>query len=356
MFWVVLLAPFTIGFAQDTPPADPGLVIRSTTSLVQVRVVAEDAKGMRVAGLRRDDFQVQDDRKPQPITLFSTGWDGAAPPSALPAGSEPATVQKAGEYSLILLDWLNTNYADRYNSRQHLLDLLKSYRTGQRIAIYMLAKEPRLIHDFTTDMAELAQSVEDAGLEPADMGPDSAPGRFDARYGARMGPPPSEEERLFFLNNRVNDSFHTLELIADRLAHLPGRKSLIWLTAAFPLLVKGGVSYYQNMERLLAHLNRADVAVYPVDARGLTLSSTGYPGTMEQLSERTGGVTFTGRNDIDAGIRTALEDMQVSYVLGFHVPAGAAPGLHEIRVKVSRPGVRLRYRESYQLAPPSAVR
>ncbi len=77
---------------------------------------------------------------------------------------------------------------------------------------------------------------------------------------------------------------------------------------------------------------------------------------MEQLSERTGGVTFTGRNDIDAGIRTALEDMRVSYVLGFHVPAGAAPGLHEIRVKVSRPGVRLRYRESYQLAPPAAVR
>ncbi len=174
-----------------------------------------------VAGLQRDDFQVQDDRKPQPITLFSAGWGDGSPPAALPAKGEPATAQKAGEYSLILLDWLNTNYVDRYNSRQHLLDLLKSYRARQRVAIYLLAKEPRLIHDFTSDMAELAQSVEDAGLEPADMGPDSAPGRFDARYGARMGPPPSEEERLFFLNNRVNDSFHTLELIADRLAPQP---------------------------------------------------------------------------------------------------------------------------------------
>lgn len=356
MLLAAFLAPFTIALAQDTPQAGPGVVIRSTTSLVQVRVVAEDAKGNPVADLTREDFQVQDDRKPQPVTLFSAERGGALPPAAPSAASEPAPVQKAGEYALILLDWLNTNYADRYNSRQHLLDLLKSYQTRQRVAIYLLAREPRLIHDFTTDMAELAQAVEDAGLEPADMGPDSAPGRFDARYGARTGPPAAVEEQLFFLNNRVNDSFHTLELIADRLARLPGRKSLVWLTAAFPLLLRGGTSYYQNMETLLARLNRGDVAVYPIDARGLTISSTGYPGTMEQLSERTGGVTFTGRNDIDTGIRMALEDMRVSYILGFHVPAGAAPGLHEIRVKVGRPGVRLRYRESYQLAPPAPVR
>jgi VWFA-related protein len=356
MLWVALLASSTIGLAQDTPAADPGLVIRSTTSLVQVRVVAEDARGRPVTGLEREDFQVQDDRKPQPITLFSAGPGDASPPSVPPSAGESAPVQRAGEYSLILLDWLNTNYADRYNSQQHLLHLLQSYQTRRRVAVYLLAGKPRLIHDFTADMAELARAVEDAGLEPADMGPDSAPGRFDARYGARTGPPPGAEEQLFFLNNRVNDSFQTLELMADRLTRLPGRKSLVWLTAAFPLLLRGGASYYQNMERLLAHLNRGDVAVYPVDARGLTISSTGYPGTMEQLSERTGGVTFSGRNDIDAGIRAALEDMRVSYILGFHVPAGAAPGLHEIRVKVSRPGVRLRYRESYQLAPPAPVR
>ena len=69
MLWAVLLASFSLASAQDAAPADPGLVIRSTTSLVQVRVVAEDAGGKPVTGLQRDDFQVQDDRKPQLITL-----------------------------------------------------------------------------------------------------------------------------------------------------------------------------------------------------------------------------------------------------------------------------------------------
>ncbi len=359
MLWVSLLTLFAAGFVQDTAQDDPGLVIRSTTSLVQVRVVVQDAGGKYVSDLQREHFQVFDERKPQPITLFSADRGGAPRALETPgAGGDPATVQKAGEYSLILLDWLNTAYSDRVRSRDMLLEMLRTYQTRQKVAVYLLAKEPRLVHDFTDDMAELAEAVEAAGLEPADMGPDSPVGRFDARYGARSGPRPSVEEQLFFLNNRVSDSFHTLELVADRLARLPGRKSLVWLSAAFPLLVNGGVipgagaaetTYYQNLERLLARLNRGDVAVYPVDARGLSLTSKGYTATMEQISERTGGVTFAGRNDIGEGIRLALEDMRVSYVLGFHVPAGAAPGLHAIQVKVKRPNVSVRYRESYQL-------
>ncbi len=365
MFWATLITLFAGAFAQDPQVPDPGIVIRSTTSLVQVRVVVDDSRGKPVAGLKREDFQVQDDRKTQPITLFAADGSPAPLPGSAASSEPPAQVQRAGEYSLILLDWLNTNYADRLRSQQHLLDLLKTYQPRQKVAVYLLGRRPRLIKEFTNDMAEVAQAIVDAGLDPEDMGPDAPAGRFDARFGAKAGPRPSVEEQLFFLNNRINDSFHSFELVADRLAHIPGRKSLIWLTAAFPLLVNGSVipgasaaetTYYSNVERLLARLNRSDVAVYPIDARGLVVFGKGYPATMEQISERTGGFTFTARNDIDEGFRLALEDMRVSYVLGFHVPAGAAPGLHEIRVRVNRPAVRLRYRESYQLADASPVR
>jgi VWFA-related protein len=361
MHWAAFLIWTAPLFGQD----DPGVVIRSTTSIVQVRVVAQDSKGRSVADLKREDFQVQDDRKPQPITLFAA-YRGTPAPASAQATAEPVeTAPSADSYSLILLDWLNTAYVDRYNSRQQVLHLLKTYQARQRVAIYLLGHEPRLLCDFTSDMAELAHAVEDAGLEPADLGPESPAGRFDARYGARTGPRPGVEEQVFFLNNRITDTFHTFEAIAGHLARVPGRKSLIWLTAAFPLVINGGVIpganplevvYYQNLERLLGRLNRADVAVYPVDARGLSLTSKGYTPTMEQFSERTGGVTFAGRNDVDEGIRLALEDLRVSYVLGFHVPPGAAPGLHEIRVKVKRAGLNLRYRESYQLAEGTPAR
>ena len=353
-FWILL----GIGVWQDTPPADSGLVIRSTTSLVQVRVVAQDSKGRPVTDLQREDFQVQDDRKTQPITFFSADRGGASSPVTTIPGSEPALMRRGGEYCLLLLDWLNSSYADRYRSRESILDMLKTYRAEQKVAVYVLSKEPHLVHDFTSDMTELAQAILDAGLQPEDMGPDAPPGQFDARYGNRVSPRLSKEEQLFYVNNRVNDSFHTLELVADRLARLPGRKSLIWLSSAFPLLINGSVvpgasaaevTYYQNMERLLARLNRADVAVYPVDACGLSLSCRHYPQTMEQISERTGGIMFAGRNDIGNGVRIALEDLRVSYMIGFQVPAGAAPGLHEIRVRVKRAGVAVRYRESYEL-------
>jgi VWFA-related protein len=358
---MLLVAAAARGFAQDADdPLAAGLVIRSTTSLVQVRVVAEDSKGRAVSDLLRKDFRVQDDGKAQPITLFAADR-GTLPGPASPrqAGGEAADTEVAAAgYSLILLDWLNTPYGDRYQAQQQVIRLLKRFQPRQQVAVYLLGHEPRLLHDFTSEMGELVAAVEEAGLEwgGVDNGPNSP---FDARYGGKVGPRPSVEEQLFFLNNQINDTFHTFELIADRLAHVPGRKSLIWLSNAFPLeinssVIRGAnsaeVVYYQNLERLLARLNRADVAVYGVDAAGLSTTSKSYAGTMEILAERTGGTAFSSRNDLDEGMRLALEDMRVSYTLGFHVPAGALAGVHEIRIRVNRPGIRLRYRESYQLA------
>ena len=55
-------------------------------------------------------------------------------------------------------------------------------------------------------------------------------------------------------------------------------------------------------------------------------------------------------------MRLALEDMRISYTLGFNAPEGTGPGPHEIRVRVNRPGIKLRYRESYDLAANGSVR
>jgi hypothetical protein len=73
---------------------------------------------------------------------------------------------------------------------------------------------------------------------------------------------------------------------------------------------------------------------------------------MLELASRTGGTAFFARNDIDEGIRLALEDVLAGYTLGFHVPEGAAQGLHPLKVTVKRSGVRLRYRETYEVGPP----
>jgi VWFA-related protein len=198
--------------------------------------------------------------------------------------------------------------------------------------------------------------------------PDDGPvGKFDARSGSARGGvvKPGMEEQILEFNNKVYDSFEVLGKLADRLSQLPGRKSLIWVTNGFPVVLDGRavpgakpaeIDYSEDMERSVARLNRADVAVYTLDPRGLCLAcGYGDVGTLREFAARTGGTAFYDRNDVDEVMRLALEDSKVSYTLGFAVPADAAPGLHTITLRTKRPGVTLRYRESYQLDDPRVV-
>jgi VWFA-related protein len=336
-------------FGQQTVPFDSDTVIRSDTNLVQVRVVAEDFQGRPVTDLQRADFQIQDDRKPQPLTLFSADRGTAAASSGTSnqsANQSSDSVPAAAGYSVMLLDWLNTPYVFRLHAQEQSIGLLKKYQPRQQVAAYLLDQEPRLLHDFTSDMDILRQVVEDAGLDFSAV-EDTVPGRFDARSNSRGGGDNLEIRDLLW-QDKVFDTLHAFEAIADHLTHVPGRKSLIWLTAGFPWTV-GGIDYVPRVESVIGKLNRSDVALYTVNVCGLSTTACGYRGPMLELSDRTGGTVFVDRNDPDEGMRLALEDMRVSYTLGFNVPEGATPGLHEIRVRVNRPGVKLRYRESYEL-------
>ena len=359
-YWTLVLALAIPAFCQDEVE-DAGVIIRSTTSLVQVRVVATNSKGKPVLNLQRSDFQILDDRKPQQITLFRVEGRVQSQPAAVggPTAGEKEERVPSG-YALIVLDWLNTPYFDRLRAQEQVIRLLKGFEPSQRVGVYLLGQAPRLIHDFTTDRDELIAAIEEAGLEPAAMDETRPAGLFDASTGSRTTPRPNAAEQMFLLNIRVKDSIHFLDLIAERLVHVPGRKSLIWLSNAFPIRINGGVvagareadiSYLRETEALLAKLNRADVAVYPVDASGLTTMSRSFVGTMQELAERTGGTAFYGRNDLQEGIRIAMEDGRDGYTLGFQLPAGELPGVHVLRVKVNRPGLTLRHRESYQLEP-----
>ena len=156
---------------------------------------------------------------------------------------------------------------------------------------------------------------------------------------------------------------YALSDLAGEMARLPGRKSLIWLTTGFPAIIDGGVVpgarpaeeiYLKDVDRAVAQFNRMDVTVHTVNAKGLSAVGRSFGATLRDFADRTGGTMFSDRNDLDAGIRAALEDMHAGYTLGFLVPEDASPGLHAIQVRTTRPRLKLRFRESYepQLAAP----
>jgi len=129
-----MLALSAIAFGRQ----DPDTVIRTTTRLVQIVVVAEDSQGRPVADLRKADFQLQDNHKPQPITSFAT--EGSTLPSSETGASASQTEEDAArnDYAMILLDWLNPRYADRLVVRDKVNKLLRKFQPRQLVALYLL--------------------------------------------------------------------------------------------------------------------------------------------------------------------------------------------------------------------------
>ncbi|MEP7339554.1 MAG: VWA domain-containing protein, partial [Acidobacteriota bacterium] len=115
--------------------------------------------------------------------------------------------------------------------------------------------------------------------------------------------------------------------------------------------------------------NRSSVVVYSVDAKGLqTLmpdaSTGGVPRPedfqrvaqenfdsqegLTYIARETGGLAFLNNNDLNFGIRKALDDTRSYYLLGFDPDNEKFDRkYHSIKLKVTRPGLRVRTRAGF---------
>ncbi len=135
--------------------------------------------------------------------------------------------------------------------------------------------------------------------------------------------------------------------------------------------------FMMELERAARALNQAGMAIYPVDARGLVAAPpstafnpaaaaknqgptmTQWAGVdrqtldvMNLLADRTGGRAFYNTNDIQGAIRRAIDDSQVSYVLGFYPTHEEWTGkYHKLKVQMTRPRLNARYRQGYFALP-----
>ena len=86
----------------------------------------------------------------------------------------------------------------------------------------------------------------------------------------------SLQERQFYTRNRVMGTLAVFKFIANHLERVPGRKNLIWVSGAFPMIFGDETlnnmaeDYTDEVDATVRALSQANVAVYPIDARGLT--------------------------------------------------------------------------------------
>jgi VWFA-related protein len=396
VFPAVLLFPFVASASpqsQSKPDTsntttEQPYVIRSSTRLVQVNVVVQNEKGVPITGLKKEDFTVLDNGKPQEIAFFSA----AVPSHTVPRPLAPMVFtnrsdlkgQDPGATVVILFDSLNTSFEDQAYARHHILRFLQSVKPQDRVAIFALTTHLLALHDFTEDVASLQSSV--ARFSPQLLA------AFDASHPDNFHVPALASDpswRVFeghvnnasgeiadsYIINRFQITYAAVLALADYVANIPGHKSLVWVSDGIPIQLGSdrigipdrddfridnssvpGMPGSSDLSGLARLLNRVDMAIYPIDAHGVEVDDSASAFHMRQdqrdsfrvLADDTGGKAFYGTNDITGAINSAVEDNRYTYALGFYPNHGVWDGkFRKIKINLDVSGSRLRYRRGY---------
>jgi VWFA-related protein len=193
-------------------------------------------------------------------------------------------------------------------------------------------------------------------------------------------------------DQRAVVSLNALNSLARILGGLPGRKSIIWVTGNLPFSLvpenrtmtdaeleetlpsldtrrvgqhAAGTqaatfrqSHAGDIRELEARLASAQVAVYPIDARGLTLSSSvDSQETMLDIAHETGGRAYVNQNEIKFGVERAFQDSAASYTLGYYPENKKYDGKYrQLKVKVKRDGADVQNRRGYFAVDPTQLK
>ncbi len=429
------MAPLAQTSAQTSAPSndDASLpTLRANARIAVVDVVVTDRNHHAVHGLKREDFTVLENKQPQHLRVFeehaaASSEEAAKAPSLpkLPPGifTNYTPAPPGSAVNILLLDALNTPLQDQAYLHQQLLKFVKSEKPGTSIAIFGLSTQLVMLQNFTTDPNILLQAIEHTRLRGSEMLDDPTGGGGvknsqadtleDTIAITQGGAPPSSGnggqpapdpvsnlrtfeaiQKAFQLNVRMEYTLDGINALARYLAGLPGRKNVIWFSGSFPLNIlpqsDGGrdpfataISNQKEYRETVNLLTRAQVAVYPVDARGLQLdtgisaASDGQryanagpargnqdrqnfyenlqaeESTMIEMAADTGGRAFTGQNDLDRVTSQAINDGSSYYTLAYTPPASSKhDDFRHIEVKLAPKGYTLSYRKGYYADDP----
>jgi len=431
LVWLILLFSLSASPAQqslpDAPTPHPETVIRSAVRLVQVSVVAEDKRGNPVTDLKAEDFTVGDEGKAQKIAFFTAPTPALAAPSKEPS-PKPARLLPAnaftnrfdlkgqdppGSVTVVLFDALNTAPQDQSFVRKEVIRFLESLKPQDHVAVYGLTTELLILHDFTRDSGDLVAAA--SHFSPKELA------AFDASHTppldlVALGADPQWAALQNSVNNgnaqiseqvtkdRVAMTVEAMNEIANHVSSIPGRKSVVWISGGLPIQLgmanigkaayggssaigdtstanrltrpdREAVKFDEMVKQLADTLNRSNIAMYAIDAKGVELDPTmdvsgrgprltdrvqdtsvlnaeqDARDSTKLLADRTGGLAFFGNNDVKGAIRRAFDDGRYAYNIAFYPNHGEWDGkFRTIKIR-AKEGVRLRYRSGYYASP-----
>jgi VWFA-related protein len=363
----------TTGGEPVAQKTEPTFTLRVQKNVVAVRVVVRDSKGRTIAGLRKDDFRVADNGKPQEIVNFAveTAPESVSPaqPSGATHPAAPGAEQGSAKplaYLAFYFDDLNSAFDSIVRSREAAAKFIASLTANERIAIFSSSGTQSL--DFTDDRQKLAETlaklhpvkrlntdagcpqindylanqivnledpdayrivrdeaINDCGLDPRSVSDEVLRMQAQAAYSA------------YVMQARAD--LNNLDGVIERLALMPGERQVMFVSDGFmPLEMR------DRVEGVVDHALRARVIVSALDGSGLAVRSresdasihyapegdltriyriydenrgSEATGTLAEIAEGTGGQFFHNNNDLLEGLRRTLAPPEVIYDLTF---------------------------------------
>jgi VWFA-related protein len=402
------------------PAAQTPLTIRAQAKLVIVDVVVTDRNHNAVHDLKKQDFTLTEGNTPQTINSFEehkalTAAEAAKFPEIpkMPPGNftnyAPTPTNQA--VNILLLDALNTPMQDQMYVRQQLLAYLKNSRPGANVAIFGLSTKLVMLQGFTSNPEILRNVVSKANSKGSVLlddvvGGGGMPDNASDQNDALGDPLPADVvahmqtfmdiQQSFQLMLRARYTLDAMNVLARYLAGIPGRKNLLWFSGSFPLdilpdtvdgasdpfaAMADAEDEYRETTNLLA---RAQVAVYPIDARGLMTSptmsaassgakyarnpkamgndetkffnsTTSEHSTMDRMAEDTGGHAFYNTNGLTEAANKAIDNGSNYYTLTYSPTNNTWKGdFRKIQVKLAEQGYTLEYRHGYYADDPNS--
>jgi VWFA-related protein len=360
---------------------DTDTTFKVRVNLVQVKVVVRDDKGELVKDLKREDFQVFDQGKPQIITTFGLETpetrkkrreEAAKTQQGVTEGSPNSVVGLPERFVALVFDDIHLRIEDATFVRASAKKLIDSMTPSDRIGMFGTSGELKL--DYTSDKAALERTLNEVIPRPK-MGKINSIGNCpDVTYYMAdqsinksdttvLSVVTQETLACMFQNNPQmlkaaqsqaqsalqqalvagdTDNTFTYRALEDVIRHLsvmPGERIMVLASPGFLL-----GTWYQDESNLIDRANKVGVVINTVDARGLytpeVLGDVSQPITdtpataglktnyrvQEQFEDGfvladfaygTGGTYFHNSNDVAKGLAEAGGTPEVSYILGF---------------------------------------
>ena len=351
---------------------DSSTTFKVRVNLVLVRVVVRDNNGKVVSNLKKEDFQLADERKPQIISSFSMETPVSHVPTVKMESAEAAsegTPVKAPElpqrFVTLFFDDLHLSIPDAMQSKQAATKLFAAMGAGDRLAIFTTSGQVK--QDFTADRGKLDEALQRIVPRPLSLSSpnDCPPMTFYEAYeivdandptalqvatqdvincSGATGPAAqglaqaAAQRELTLGESQIQVAFSNLDALIRRMSALPGQRIIVMMSPGFFVTPS-----MQQTGGIIDQATKANIVINSIDARGLYVSSvydasgatpvdpltnplrtqwvmaeeTVQNFVLAEFADGTGGTFFHNRNDIDQGLLQAAAEPEVSYLLGF---------------------------------------